>query len=302
VHPRGVFALVLAAVSTALINLAYLREQEAAADLPPLSLGRPRESIKLILSSRDWLAGFGMESTGFAMYAAALALASLALVQSVAAGGIGVLAFVCARRSHQRLGRRRVLGVTWSILGLLALGISLTGGAGRGTAGSTIAILAWLGGTAVAAVAVLAATRGRSNPAIGQAMAGGLLFSIGDFSTKVATQGGPRFAFVVTMIAGYGLGTSLLQIAYQKAGPLTVAGLATLMTNALPILAGTVVLREPVPSGFLGALRVLAFVAVTVGAVLIATPRSGGPELGQPVNQSRRAPRPPATASDALGS
>jgi hypothetical protein len=154
----------------------------------------------------------------------------------------------------------------------------------------------------VAAVAVLAVSRGRFNPAIGQAMAGGLLFSIGDFSTKVATQGGPRFAFVVTMIAGYGLGTSLLQIAYQKAGPLTVAGLATLMTNALPILAGTVVLREPVPSGFLGALRVLAFVAVTVGAVLIATPRSGGPEIGQPVNQSRRAPRPPATASDAFGS
>ena len=36
--------------------------------------------------------GFAMESGGFASYAAALALAPLALVQSIGAGGIGVLA------------------------------------------------------------------------------------------------------------------------------------------------------------------------------------------------------------------
>jgi hypothetical protein len=53
---------------------------------------------------------------------------------------------------------------------------------------------------------------------------------------------------------------------------LTVAGLATLLTNLLPILAGTIVLQEPVPSGALGALRVLAFVAVAIGAVLLAHP------------------------------
>jgi hypothetical protein len=40
----------------------------------------------------------------------------------------------------------------------------------------------------------------------------------------------------------------------------------------LPILAGTIVLEEPVPSGALGALRVLAFVAVSAGAVLLARP------------------------------
>ena len=49
-------------------------------------------------------------------------------------------------------------------------------------------------------------------------------------------------------------------------------GLATLLTNAVPIAAGTLVLGEPVPGGALGAVRVLAFVAVTVGAVLLARP------------------------------
>ena len=101
-------------------------------------------------------------------------------------------------------------------------------------------------------------------------IAGGLFFSIGDISVKIATQGGARTAFAVGVVLGYSLGTALLQLGYQKGGALTVAGLATLLTNALPIAAGSVLLGEPVPSGALGALRILAFAAVTAGAILLA--------------------------------
>jgi hypothetical protein len=80
-------ALVLALVSTTLTNIAYLREHDAAAELPVLSLRRPLQSARILLSDRTWLLGFAMETGGFLLYAAALALASLALVQSVAAGG-----------------------------------------------------------------------------------------------------------------------------------------------------------------------------------------------------------------------
>jgi len=104
-------------------------------------------------------------------------------------------------------------------------------------------------------------------------VAGGLLFSIGDVSTKLVTQGGERVGFLLTLIVGYTLGTALLQVGYQAGGALTVAGIATLLTNALPIAAGAVVLDEPVPSGVLGGLRVLAFVAVIAGAVLLARPQ-----------------------------
>ena len=69
-----------------------------------------------------------MESVGFLLYAAALALAELALVQSIAAGGIGVLAFASARLARRRLRRRELTGVLISIFGLVALGISLAGG------------------------------------------------------------------------------------------------------------------------------------------------------------------------------
>jgi hypothetical protein len=272
---QTVIAFVLALASTTLTSLAYLREHDAAASMPALSMRRPLHSAGLLLADRGWLLGFVMESSGFLLYAAALALAPLALVQSIVAGGIGLLAYFSVRLSGGRLGARRLLGVALSVLGLVALAVSLAeGSGGEGHSGSTVAVLAWLGATALLAGAVVAIGRRTLGVAVANALAGGLCFSIGDISTKLATQGGARIAFVLTLVLGYTLGTTLLQLGYQAGAALTVAGLATLLTNVLPILAGTVVLDEPVPSGALGAVRILAFVAVTVGAVLLARPEA----------------------------
>ena len=285
-NARTAIAIALAIASTTLANVAYLREHDAAASLPTLSLRRPLHSLQLLLGDHSWLLGFAMETGGFALYAAALALASLSLVQSIGAGGIGVLAFVSSRMSGRRLGRRQLTGVSFSIIGLLALAVSLAKSSGQGGNGSTVAILVWLGATALVAGLALLIGRRTGALAVAEGVAGGLFFSIGDISTKLATQGGARFAFVVTLIIGYTLGTSLLQLGYQRGGALTVAGLATLLTNALPIAAGTIVLKEPVPSGAFGVLRVLAFAAVTIGAILLATPDSQAP----PESAGRRSP------------
>jgi hypothetical protein len=280
---QTVIAFVLALASTTLTSLAYLREHDAAASMPALSMRRPLHSAGLLLADRGWLLGFVMESSGFLLYAAALALAPLALVQSIVAGGIGLLAYFSVRLSGGRLGARRLLGVAVSVLGLVALAVSLAeGSGGEGHSGSTIAVLAWLGATALLAGAVLAIGRRTLGVAVANALAGGLCFSIGDISTKLATQGGARIAFVLTLVLGYTLGTTLLQLGYQAGAALTVAGLATLLTNVLPILAGTVVLDEPVPSGALGAVRILAFVAVTVGAVLLARPEAQPAKVSTP--------------------
>src|SRR5215469_16978511 len=118
---RLLAGLVLAFVSAVLINIAYLREHDAAADLPALSMRRPVHSIAVLLGDRSWLLGFAMESGGFLLYVAALALAPLSLVQSISAGGIGVLAFASARFAGRRLMRVEIVGVLLSVLGLVLL-------------------------------------------------------------------------------------------------------------------------------------------------------------------------------------
>ena len=269
---RTIIGLVLALASTALTNIGYLREHDAAAALPALSMRRPLKSVRLLVNNRSWMLGFGLETGGFLLYAAALALASLALVQTIGAGGIGVLAYLSARLSGRDLGRRELSGVLLSVLGLVALGVSLAGGSGKGGNGSTATIFLWIGASAAFALLILTVARKRVGFAVAAGIAGGIFFAIGDISTKVATQGGVRVLFVLALIVGYTAGTLLLQFGYQAGSALTVAGLATLLTNALPIAAGTVVLNEAVPAGAFGAVRILAFAAVTAGAFLLARP------------------------------
>src|SRR5439155_22386453 len=167
-------ALVLAVLSATITNVAYLREHDAAAALPVLSMRRPLQSLRLLLGDRSWLLGFAMESAGFLLYAAALALASLALVQSIAAGGIGVLAYVSARRGGRRLSLRDLTGVLISVVGLAALAVSLVGGSGEGGSGSTDAILLWLAVTAGVATIVLLVGRRLGAVAVAYGIAGGL--------------------------------------------------------------------------------------------------------------------------------
>jgi hypothetical protein len=286
--PAIAIALLLALGSTALVNVAYLREHAAASALPALSLRRPLASLRLLLADRRWMVGFAMETGGFALYVAALALAPLALVQSVGAGGIGLLALGSARMSARSLSPREGLGAVISILGLLFLALSLIHGGTPSAPGSVVAIGVWLAGTAALAAAVLLGSRSIIGPDAACGIAGGLLFSVGDIATKVSTQGGARVAFAAVLVAGYVLGTSLLQLGYQRGAALPVAGIATLLTNALPIAAGTVLLHEPVPSGPLGALRILAFATVVAGAIVLARPTAGAGRPGS-------ADRDPAT-------
>jgi hypothetical protein len=264
--------LVLALVSTTLVNLAYVREHDAVGELPPLSLLRPAHSLRLLLADRAWLAAFAMESGGFVLYVTALRLAPLALVQSVAAGGIGVLAVATTRLGHRTLTTVERVGAGVSVVGLVFLSLSLAGGVQQSARGDLVEIGLWLGCTCAAAVLVLSVGRPLFGAAAADAVAGGLLFSCGDISTKIATEGGARVLFAAAAILGYVLGSALLQVGYQRGTALSIAGVATLLTTALPIAAGSVLLHETPPQGAQGVLRVVSFAAVVAGAILLGHP------------------------------
>ncbi len=264
-------ALVITVVSACCLNLGYLMEHQAAAQLPPLTPRHPIRSARLLLRNRRWLAGFAAEAIGWGLYVVALALAPLSLVQAAAAGGIGILALMVSRVTHAPLRRVEWVGVGISILGLAALGASLAGGHVEGTKGSVPWIVVWLFCSLIAAAVAAALLP----PLVGHGgawgIAAGTLFAAGDVATKAAVDGGQAWpAFGACLIAAYALGTLALQAGFQRSSALTTAGLATLLTNALPIAAGMIVFHELGLSGWSGALRVGAFVLVIVGAVILA--------------------------------
>jgi hypothetical protein len=268
-------ALLLTLGSALALNWGYLREHGAASALPSLDIRRPVRSLRILLGSRAWLTGFFWETLGFGLYVAALALAPLAIVQAVAAGGIGILAFFVSRAGGAGLDVRERLGVAISIGGLVLLGVSLAGGTGHGDEASWPWIAIWLGASAVAAA--VATTSGskllRGGAAFG--VAAGILFAAGDIATKAAVSGGDHVAVGPAIVGFYTAGTIVLQMGFQRGRALTTAGIATLGTNAIPIVAAMTLFAEPLPGGPLGVVRVLSFAAVVAGAAALAPRRTG---------------------------
>jgi hypothetical protein len=287
--------IVLALASAAALNGGFFVQHGAASALPPLSVRRPLASLRLLFSNLRWVGGFVAGLGGWALYVGALALAPLSLVQAASAGGIGLLALLVERTSRTTLIRRDRFGVGAAVVGLALLGISLAGSTAGGRQASTAFVVVWI--ACSLAAAGLTASRIRGGAGFG--IAAGLLYAAGDVATKAAVAGGAAIAFTAAVLACHGLAFVALQLGFQRGGALTTAGVSTLLTNALPIFAGTILFHEGLPGGAVGPVRVAAFASVVAGAALLAsTPRSETrprPRDVQPDSTALRAAPSPRT-------
>jgi hypothetical protein len=292
---RLLLALLLALASAAALNWGFYQQHEQASTLPPLSLQHPLRSLRLLFGNMRWLAGFFVGVLGWVFYVVALAFGPLSLVQAASAGGIGILAVLVWRWGGVSLARREWLGVVVSIGGLVLLGISLLGRGGNahhwGSRGSWVAVTLWLAASGLLAAFFAGPGRRLVVAGAGFGIGAGFLYAAGDVGTKAAVAGGWRTLFVPALLAAHGLGFVMLQLGFQRGSALATAGVATLFTNATPIAAGMALFHEPLPGGAQGALRLLSFTTVVVGATLL-THSSGTP----PEPARRRSPRPRAIA------
>ncbi len=278
-------ALVVTLVSACALNVGYLIEHSVASKLPPLSLGAPIRSLRLLLRRR-WLMGFAIEVSGWLLYVLALALAPLSLVQATAAGGIGILAVMVSRYTREPLMPIEQAGSVVAVVGLAILGLSLAGASDRGTEGSSVAVGLWLVASLVATGLALRVGPRLIGAGSSFGIATGILFAAGDVATKTTVAGGQHVVFVPALIGCYALGTLVLQTGFQHANPLVTAGMATLLTNALPIAAGMTIFAEPLPSGTLGVLRITAFALVVLGAVALARHQRGSAAIDVPPGET----------------
>jgi drug/metabolite transporter (DMT)-like permease len=264
-------ALVLALGSALALNWGYVAQHGAATALPRLTLRRPLASLRALLGDRRWLGGFAWGLGGWVLYVAALALAPLSLVQATSAGGIAILALLVP----ERLTRTEWAGVAVAILGLVLLAASLGSSTG-GRHGADLNVALWFAGSAVAAACAAALASGA---AFG--VAAGVLYAAGDVGTKAAAGG--RLVFVPALLVAQGLAFVCIQFGFQRGRAMTTIGLATLLTNSLPIAAGIAIFGESA-----GPLRVAAFVLVVAGAVLLARNQTGAGSASPGMKASSR--------------
>jgi hypothetical protein len=273
--------LALALVAALVLNIGFFVQHGATNTMRSLSLRHPFRSVRLLVTNRQWMLGYATGWVGWGIYIAALSLAPLSLVQAVAAGGVGVLAFL-AHRLGTPLGGRERVGAWIAVAGLVLLGVSLTARVHRVPPAHTATLLIVIAAGAGAAgllAGLLARTR-RAAVALG--CAAGLFFGVGDLATKGAVSGnGLLFAPLLAVCTALGFVT--LQLAFQRGRVLETAGLSVLVNNMIPIGGGLVLFHEALPGGAAGVARVASFAAVIVGAVLLArAPETPVEEHGDP--------------------
>jgi hypothetical protein len=273
------------------LNWGYVAQHGAATSLPELSPRRPLASLRSLFSHRRWLVGFLVGIGGWVLYVAALRLAPLSLVQAVSAGGIGVLALLAWRLGGARPDRRELVALAVALSGLVALAASLGGAPPHGGRGAVVPVLAWVAASGVLALVAVGGGARLLRAGAPFGIAAGLLYAAGDVATKAALGGGARFGFAALMLACHGLAFVALQLGFQRGGVLATAGLASLLTNAVPIAAGMALFGESLPPGAAGALRSAAFVAVVAGgAGLAGGPKEPGPARSDSDASSRPVP------------
>jgi hypothetical protein len=261
--------LLLALASTAALSSGFYIQHAASGTLPALSLRHPLASLSALFTDPRWVAGFVSGLGGWALYIIALDLAPLSLVQATSAAGVGLIALL-ARAGGVRLSAREWAGVIASICGLLLLGLSLPAGAAHPVTGSWRQPLGWVLASILAAAIVAVPAARMLRPGAGLAMAAGLLYSAGDVATKAAVGGtSPVYLFALLLAACHGLGFVSVQLSFQRGTAVATAGVATLLTNLLPILAGLILFGEYLPGGAPGVLRGLGFAAAVTGAALL---------------------------------
>ena len=273
--------LALALAAALVLNIGFFVQHGATNSMRSLSLRHPIRSVRLLVTSRQWMLGYATGWVGWGMYIAALSLAPLSLVQAVAAGGVGVLAFL-AHRLGTPLGARERLGAWIAVAGLVLLGVSLTHHVHKAPAAhtSTLLIVIAAGAGVAGLLAGLMARTPRAAVAMG--CAAGLFFGVGDLATKGAVSGN-GLALVPLLAVCTALGFVTLQLAFQRGRVLETAGLSVLVNNMIPIGGGLLLFHEALPGGPAGVARAASFAAVIVGAVLLArAPEAPVDEHGEP--------------------
>ncbi len=281
--------LALSFLSALVVSWAYTREHAAATVMPDVSVRHPLRSARQLVGARDWMIGFTAESGGWLVYLMALKLAPLALVQAVNASGVGVLALIMTGGRPSRLSTRERWAVTASVLGLVLLAVSLVGAAPSEAGPPAIGAVIWLGSMLVAAGLLVAASPRFAHAAV-LGGAAGLLFAGGDTSAKMMVQGGSWLLVAVPLVVFYGLGSIQLQSAFQHGNVLISAGMANLVTNAVPILAGILLLRQSMPHGIQLVTEVLAFATILLGAMLLGDRARGADHLDEAGTSARVVP------------
>lgn len=276
--------ILLALICAFTTNLAFLYKHRGACAAPAVHVSHPLTSAKGLFRSRWFAIGMSVAVVAWAFHVAALAVAPMSVVQAVLAGGVVMLAVMAERIFGFKVGPRQWLGLGFTALGLVLLGVTLPAVHGSQSQFSLPGMIAFEAGlVAVGGLLVMGKRIGAPDHHHGVmlAAAAGLLFGVSDVALKaltglVADDG--LLALLTTPWSAVAIAASIAAFyasakALQEGEAVPVIAFTGTAANVSGIAGGIIVFGDPLPGDVLGiVVQAIAFVLVIVAAALTPAP------------------------------
>ena len=275
--------ILLALVCAFATNLGFFYKHRGACAAAPVDIKHPWRSAKGLFASPWFAIGMLVATSAWGFHVAALAMAPMSVVQAVLAGGVVLLAIMAERLFGFEVGRRQWLGLAFTAIGLVLLGVTLPAAHGAHSSFSSAAMISFEGALlGVGGLLILGPRVGApvEHHGVMLGAASGILFGVSDVAIKALTgmigSGG-----VLAIVSPWLLVTVLASVAafyasargLQDGDAVPVIAVTGTAANISGIAGGILVFGDPLPGHALGiALQGLAFVMVIVASALTPAP------------------------------
>ena len=287
------FGLIVAFVSTVIMNAGLALQKQGASRLPKIGKDKSSEVLRAFFTNWLWLAGLFGLLFGWGLYLYSTKIAPISLVQPTLGLGLAVLALFSVFYLKEKIRPMEWIAIAGMILGMILLGISAV-------EEHEVAQPRWSPLLIITALILFLAFLAyflakkeklgalRTDSLLG--MVSGLFIGMGALYVRamfvLAEAGENLLAFGVclpVMVGANVLGLGIMQSGFQHGKALIVVSLEAVLNKIVAIIGGIVALGEKLPEDeLLAGMRITAFILILFGTGVLS--RFGGEEVAEKLN------------------
>jgi drug/metabolite transporter (DMT)-like permease len=276
----GILLALLCAIAS---NLSFFFKHRGACEAPAVDVRHPWRTAKALYSSRWFTIGMVVGGAAWALHVAAISLVPLSVVQVVLSGGVVLIAVMADRIFGYEVGKRQWMGLAFTAVGLILLGITMPHPHGSNSAFSLAAMVGFEGALlGMGGLLILGPRAGApaEHHGVMLAAASGILFGVCNVAVKALTglvghEGVLGLASPWLLVAALGSASAFYASAksLQDGQAVEVIAITGTAANISCIAGGIIVFGDPMPGTALGiAVQAIAFVLVVTASALTPAP------------------------------
>lgn len=277
---------VLTAVGASLMfNYAMYLQKREVVGLPEVKFELSWDTIKAFITNRGWIISMVVVLLGSGLYAVALGIAPVSIVQPIMASGVALLAYLAIKNLGEHPRKQDLVAIGLSILGVVLIAVSLIGTSTKTVTHNATVLWVFTAVAVALAIVIPLFFRKKSPGQFGAALGitVGILYGTSAvFAKLLLTDWANRWphhgvaslfqsvfplAWALTLVPAF----IVLQAALQKGMAIVVVPIVAGLNQLVPIMLGMFALNEKLPANpALATVRIISFCMILASTIILS--------------------------------